>query len=155
MIKNENKCIYDLKIFLICLIYLTKFRLESIISLTSQLENKSEINELTFLINSTSNIIVNNNKNNVDSSFNLLKSLPLLEEDKNLLEDLNFLLTSENNLKSNVNYHGKYYWFIALMNYKLNKNEYQKKVLFDEVKNIFNFIPNSPEKYNILKEFYK
>lgn len=158
LLKNESKFLNNLKILLTCLIYLKNFRLNSILSLTNisvSQNDMDEINEIIFLIRNISNIIVcTNNKTNIDLNLNLIKSIPFLEEDKILLEEISIILNSKDASNTNQDYTDDSKWLTTLVKYKIINEPKYRKELFDRIKRDINKIPNSPEKTSILQEFY-
>lgn len=145
-VKGSNEIVEELKQILICLLYLKNFRINII---GDELDKYVEGN-FTDIINTYKNYHSIIYDKEVISSHLIeeekLNFIPFLEEDKKMIRNLNYIIHDK---KTDNNS-----WIELLL---LNKIEIKKgnkdNVYEEQLKKLYKYIPISPEKGEILKDF--
>lgn len=155
--KTDKGIIYLLHNILICLVYIKKIRLNAIKKFINEVEDFNEYNKIINFFKSIYSIILKDNlvvPNTIDEA--ILETLPLLANDYLMIKRINVIFSNYNDSAFIEEYVNNNDWLELLIAYKLlKKNNYISDMISNNVSNLINKLPASPDKILLTKEFYK
>ncbi|MSS44171.1 hypothetical protein FYJ27_10685 [Anaerosalibacter bizertensis] len=147
-IKGVDKIVDELKQVLICLLYLKNFRINII---EDEIGRYAEGNFADILLTYKNYRSIIYGDKLISSSLikeDVFNLIPFLKEDKELIKNINYII---HNKKID-----NYSWVELVLMYKIEvKKGNRNNIYRDELKRIYKYIPDSPEKGELLKDLHK